>query len=60
MIMTTYVAHLSRHSEVEGVRMRWVLMLAEVGKVLRAGPKDALRGRGLLSGYRAPRVIQVV
>lgn len=55
------MAHLGRHSEVEGVRMRWVLVLAEIGKILRAGPKDALRGRGLLRGYRAPRpVIQFV
>lgn len=52
------MAHLSRHSEIESVRMRWMLMLAEVGKILRAGPKDALSGRGLLRSYCAPRVVQ--
>lgn len=54
----TYMStHLSRHSEIKSVRMRWMLMLTESGKVLRAGPKDALRGGGLLCGYRAPCVI---
>lgn len=52
------MAHLGRHPEVEGVRMRWMLMLAEVGKILRAGPKDSLRDRGLLRGYRAPCEVQ--
>lgn len=33
-------------------------MLAEVGKILRAGSKDALRDRGLLRSYCAPRVVQ--
>jgi len=54
------MAHLGRHPEIEGVRMRWMLMLTEVGKIFRAGPKDSLRDRGLLRGYRAPRVVQFV
>lgn len=52
------MAHLRRHPEIKGVRMRWMLMLAEVGKILRAGSKDALRDRGLLRSYCAPRVVQ--
>lgn len=54
------MAHLGRHPEVEGVWMRWMLMLTEVGKILRAGPKNDLRSRGLLRGYCASRMVQFV
>lgn len=36
------------------------MLAEEMGEIFRAGSEDALRDRGLLRGYRAPRVIHFV